>query len=213
MNFADACMHPYPHGDSSVRRLAHEAAARGYDGIVCVGISPPPDTPVRVIPAAVVAGKTFKDISVQVRRESRSADLILACAGDAGLNRALLSYRGIHILKGVHAAPRRAFDHICARNAADSEIAVDISLQPLIGSRGAARQKVLQCYADILRLQRRYGFRLAISSDARSVLDLRHVRVIPHLCGLFGMEPAETTAALGTVGRLLHPDMPVEVLE
>jgi len=31
MDRTDACTHPYPEGDSSVRRLALEAAALGYD--------------------------------------------------------------------------------------------------------------------------------------------------------------------------------------
>jgi ribonuclease P/MRP protein subunit RPP1 len=213
MNCADAGVHPYPEGDSSLRRLAEEAAGLGYDCIVCTGqIHPVVETNIPVICGAVVAGKTFQDVLARIRRSTGHANLIMACAGDAKLNRALLSYRGIHILRGVHTVHSKAFDHICAKNAAESGTAINISLFPIVHGRGGGRQKALRCYSDVLRLHRRYGFPVTVSSDAHSILDLRSARAVPHLCSLFGMEREETEEALGTPGKLLHPRRSVEVV-
>ncbi|KQC03927.1 MAG: hypothetical protein APR53_04375 [Methanoculleus sp. SDB] len=213
MNCADACVHPYPEGDSSLRRLAEEAAGLGYDCIVCTGqVDPAVATRIPVICGAVVAGRTFQDVLGRIRRDTGQAHLIMACAGDVKLNRALLSYRGIHILRGVHTVHSKAFDHICAKNAAESETAVNISLFPIVHGRGPIRQNALRCYSDVLRLHRRYGFPVTVSSDAHSILDLRSARVVPRLCSLFGMEPEEAEEALGAPGRLLNPRRSVEVV-
>ena len=56
MKITDACVYPYPVGDSSVRRFAIEARSFGYDSIVTA------DTPagevcgVTVIPGVFLAG-------------------------------------------------------------------------------------------------------------------------------------------------------------
>lgn len=71
----------------------------------------------------------------------------------------------------------------------------------------------LQRYADVLLLQRRYGFPLTISSDAHSILEQRSVREIRGLCALFGMTGSEVSEALSSVGRIIEPKAPVRVVE
>ena len=65
MKITDACVYPYPAGDSSIRRLALEARAYGYDSIVAM------DTPageihgVTVLSGMYLAGATAKDVPRQ----------------------------------------------------------------------------------------------------------------------------------------------------
>jgi ribonuclease P/MRP protein subunit RPP1 len=213
MGCTDACVFRYPQGDTSLRRLSLEARYLGLDSLVCI------DAEERGIIHGVlvrrgvfIEGGSMQEVVSRVKKQQRTADLILVKAGDAAFNRAVLSYRGVHILRGVHAAPKRSFDHVSAKNAAEKGIAIDIDLFPLIHQRGSGRQKALQCYRDLLRLHRKYRFPLTISSGARSLLDLRSVREIACLCAIFGMESHEVMDALGSVDRLLHPPEPVEVI-
>lgn len=213
MGPTDACVFPYPQGDTSLRRLAVEARHLGLDSLVCIDAQERGAIhDVLVLKGVVIEGATMQEVVSRVKKQQRTADLILVKAGDAAFNRAVLSYRGVHILRGLHTQPKRAFDQVSAKNAADKGIAVDIDLFPLIHQRGSGRQKALYCYRDVLRLHRKYRFPVTLSSGARSLLDLRSVREVARLCAVFGMEAQEVEGAMSTVDRLLHPSETVEVI-
>ncbi|MDG6257763.1 MAG: RNase P subunit p30 family protein [Methanomicrobiaceae archaeon] len=213
MGCTDACVFPYPHGDTSLRRLCLEARNLGLDSIVCIdAVERGQIHDVLVRRGVIIETGSMQEVVARVKKEQRTADLILVRAGDGAFNRAALSYRGVHILRGLGSAPKRAFDQVSAKNAADKGIAIDIDFFPLIHQRGASRQKALRCYRDVLRLHRKFSFPLTISSGARSLLDLRSVREITRLCAVFGMEPHEVEDALFTVDALLEPAGPVEVI-
>ncbi len=213
MKYADACVHPYPDGDSSICRCALEAKELGLDAIVSTGGGCTDISGITVVRGAVLSGSTARDISRGLKKCGGSAGLVSVLAGNAKFNRAVIGLSGIHIMRGIPGVPRNAFDHVAARFAAERGIAIDISLHPLIHMRGLGRQKILDRYADLLRLHRRYEFAFTISSDARSFLDLRSVREMVNLCSLFGMEEDEVHRALGTTGCLLSPPQYVEVIE
>ena len=112
---------------------------------------------------------------------------------------------GVHIIRGIHAADKRAFDHVAAKIAADNNTALDIDLSVLIFGRGHPRQKAIHRYIDLMILYRRFGFPLTISSSARSVLGMRAVREVTGLCSLFGMDETDVQVALAGVGRVTEP--------
>jgi ribonuclease P/MRP protein subunit RPP1 len=213
MMYTDACVHPYSNGDTSVCRFALEAQERGFDSIVTTGNGRCPGVPdMAVLRGALIKKHNANDAIRFAGKAKGSADLIIVCAGDLGFNRAVLSYPGIHILHGIAGAPKGAFDQVTARFAAERNTAINLSLSPLIGLRGIERQRVLQRYADVLRLQRRYSFPLTLSSDAHSYTGLRTVRDFINLCELFGMEEHEVRQSLAAIEQVLRPREPVEVL-
>ncbi|MDT8357299.1 MAG: RNase P subunit p30 family protein [Methanomicrobiaceae archaeon] len=209
--YTDACVYPYPSGDTTVCRFAHEARSRGFSAIVSAGASPCQRSGgVKVIPATIIRVPAVKDLLKFLKQKPRTGGLLMVEAGDAGFNRTAIAAPGVHVLRGVHHAPRRSFDHITARYAAEHLTAVNISLHPVIHSRGIERQKALVCYADILRLHRRFEFPLTISTDARSWTDLRSAGECIALTGIFGMEEGEAEAALSSIGHLLQAGLAVE---
>jgi ribonuclease P/MRP protein subunit RPP1 len=194
--------------------MAFEARDLGFDSIVAVGDGVRPSTGLEVLRGAVIGAASIKEVLRQVRDPAvRRADVVSVNAREIAFNRAVVSIKEIQIVRGIHATQRNAFDHVAARTAAERGVAVDISLAPLVRLRGTRRQRAIQRYADILSLQRRYGFPLTISSDARSILEQRSVRDVRGLCALFGMTGAEVGEALASVGRLVTPDTPVRVVE
>ncbi len=209
---ADACIHPYPEGNSSVRRMAVDARALGFDGIVVPGARPGKYQGVRIIPAIIISETDIRKVTGQIRKCGNGETLLLVDAGENGFNRAVLSQKGVHGIRRVHRAPRNSFDHVAARLAAENGIAVDIDLSPIIQEKGTIRQKVLSRYIDLMRLYSRYHFPLTISSNACSVLDLRSPDEICLICTLFGMEEEDARRALQTVGTLLSPAVPVMVV-
>jgi len=205
MKITDACVYPYPVGDSSVRRFALEARSFGYDSIVAA------DTPaavvcgITVIPGIFLAGIPAKDVQSRVKKCRGTGAVIAVQVGDNGFNRAVASTNGVHILRGIHTADKRAFDHVAAKIAADNHTALDIDLSPLIFGRGHLRQKAIHRYIDLMILYRRFEFPLTLSSSARSVLGMRAVREVTGLCSLFGMDETDVQVALAGVGRVTGP--------
>jgi ribonuclease P/MRP protein subunit RPP1 len=208
----DACIHPYPVGNSSVRRMAVDAGTLGFGGIVVPGAEPGVYHGVRIIPATIISETDIRKVTAQVKKRGNGDTLFFVDAGDNGFNRAVLAQKGVHAIRRVHRTPKNAFDHVAARLAAENGIAVDIDLSPLIQEKGTIRQKVLSRYNDLMRLYSRYHFSLIISSNACSVLDLRSPDEICLICTLFGMDVEDTNKALQTVGTLLSPADPVTVV-
>jgi len=213
MKITDASVRPYPAGDSSLARMAAEAAELGFDSIVAIGEGALPGRGPAVLRGAVIGAASHKEVIRQVREPAvRRADVVFVNAGDISFNRAAVSVKEVQVLRNIHTTRKNAFDHVAARSAAERGVAVDISMVPLIQYRGTKRQRALQRYEDILLLHRRYGFPLTISSGACSILEQRSVREIRGLCALFGMTGAEVSEALASVGRLIEPEQPVRVV-
>lgn len=212
MTTTDACLHPYPDGNSSLRRMALEAGALGFDSIVVPDAPPQEYFGVRVIPAILIAELNPRVISGLIRANGQKQPLVMVNAGENGFNREILNLKGIHILRQVHKTRKNSFDHVSARLAAERGVAVDIDLYPIIHSSGLSRQRVMQRYNDLVTLFNRYRFSLTLSSNACSILDLRSVEEICLLCGLFSLEEDDVREGLGTAGSLLDQKGPVTVV-
>lgn len=213
MDCTDACVFPYPAGDSTVLRMAELAAELGFTGIVAIGSTPAEHRSVRILPGTVIQETSAKGLFGALKKTGGGAGIVFVNAGDNTYNRTVITQRKVHVLRHLYKTERGSFDHITARMAAQRGTAVDLDMRPLLFLRGTARQKVLQRYRDILVLQRHYGFPLTISSHAFSVLEQRSVRDISGLCTLFGMTGDEVTEAFGTIGRILEGGSPVRVVK
>jgi len=208
MKITDACIYPYPYGDSSVCRMALEAGYLGFDRLVAAGIPSGKLHGIEISKGVLIRDTLMKDLIIRVRQERNSNAIVSVQAGDNGFNRAVTGVRGVHILRGIQSADKNAFDHVTARMAADNRIAVDIDLSPLISGRGVTRQRAIHRYRDILVLERRFEFPVTLSSHARSVLEMRAVREISGLCSLLDMDAPDVERALSGVDTVAAPSDP-----
>jgi ribonuclease P/MRP protein subunit RPP1 len=208
----DGLVHPYPAGDSSLRRMALEARELGFDSIVATGWEWCDIPGMQVIPGTLITATVVRGVISQLKRAGDVHGMVLVNAGDNAFNRSVLSLKGIHIIRNLHTTHKHSFDHITGRMAAEKGVAVDLDLRPLIHLRGNIRQKVLYRYQDLVRLQDRFEFPITLSSNALSVLDQRSVRDMIHLTALFGLDKGRAWEALGTIGRLLSPERAVRVV-
>jgi len=213
MKITDACVYPYPYGDSSVRRMALEAKALGFDRLVAA------DTPsgefygIEIYSGILIRDAAVRDLMSRIKRERNNEAVVSVQAGDNGFNRSVINLKGVHILRGLHSADKNAFDHVAAKMAADNRVAIDLDLSPVISGRGFTRQRAMHRYRDILVLERRYEFPITISSHARSILDMRAVREISGLCSLVGMDTPDVEKAFFGVDIITtSPDPAVKVI-
>jgi ribonuclease P/MRP protein subunit RPP1 len=208
MKITDACVYPYPCGDSSVRRMALEARSLGFDRLVAAGISSGGHYGIEISNGVLIRDTMMKDLVSRVRQERNSNAVVSVQAGDNGFNRSVTGVKGVHILRGIQSADKTAFDHVTAKMAADNRLAVDIDLSPLISGRGVIRQRAIHRYRDILLLERRFEFPITLSSHARSILEMRAVREISGLCSLLGMDAPNVEKAFAGVDTVTTPPNP-----
>jgi ribonuclease P/MRP protein subunit RPP1 len=192
MKITDACVCPYPWGDSSVRRMALEAKSLGFERLVAQDTPPGEFYGIEISTGLLIRDTAVRDLINRIKRERNNHAVLSVQAGDNGFNRAVISTRGVHILRGIQSADKYAFDHVAARMAADNRVAIDIDLSPLISGRGITRQRAMHRYRDILVLEQRFEFPIVISSHARSILEMRAVREIAGICSLLGMDTLDT---------------------
>jgi ribonuclease P/MRP protein subunit RPP1 len=209
MPLIDGCIHPYPAGDSSLRRMAIEARELGFDQVVATGGTG--EVP-GVLRALVISVPSVKEVISALQGIPRGGAVVMVTAGDLAFNRGVIGLRGVRVLKDVHRSPREAFNHVAAREAEARGVAVELDLSPLVEGRGLQRQRVISRYREILQLHRRYGFPFTLASNARSILGQKSVRDMALLAGLFGMEEAEVTGALSALDSILAGRSPVQVV-
>jgi ribonuclease P/MRP protein subunit RPP1 len=208
MKITDACVFPYPCGDSSVRRMALEAKNLGFDRLVAVDIPPGEFYGIEVRTGIIMRSTPLKDIINRVKRERNSEAVVSVEAGDNGFNRAVISLKGVHIIRGIQSAEKTAFDHVAARMAADNRVAIDLDLSLFLSGRGITRQRAMHRFRDVLILEQRFEFPITVSSYAHSVMDMRAVREITGLCSLLGMDIPDVEKGFFGVDRITTPPDP-----
>jgi len=209
MPLIDGCIHPYPAGDSSIRRMALTARELGFDQVVAAGGSG--DVP-GVLRGSIVTVPSVKGVVSMLQGIPRGEGVVMVSSGDLAFNRGVIGLRGVRVLRGIHRSPRGAFNHVAAKEAEAKGVAVELDLSPLVEERGVRRQKAVSRYRELLDLHRRYHFPLTIASNARSILAQRSVRDMVLLAGIFGMEEAEVMAALSSLDSVLVGRSPVQVV-
>ena len=205
MKITDAAVYPFPLGDTSVRRLALEAAALGFDSIVAADTPSGTYAGITVRSGLMLRDLPVKDVISAVKRVKDSGKVVSVNAANNSFNRAVIGIKGVHILRGIQAADKLAFDHVTAKMAADNRVAVDIDLSPIIHGRSVTRQRAIHRYMDILVLEQRFEFPITLSTHARSFLEMRNVRDVAGMCSLIGMDVPDVERALAGVGTVLAP--------
>ena len=208
----DATVFPSPLGNTSVRRMVLETRELGFDSIVAIGQPGWQTGDFSVIGGTLIREPQMKAVINAARTNSSGKGLLVVNAGNNTFNRAIIQVKGVHVIRHFHKTEKNSFDHIIARMLAENHVAVDIDLRPLVLSRGVWRQKTIQRYKDIVRLYERFGFPLTLSSNARSVVELKSVREMVGLASLVGIEEPDVRVALATIQTLLSPVGPVQVV-
>ncbi|MCX6684724.1 MAG: ribonuclease P [Methanoregula sp.] len=188
--------------------MALEAKNLGFDRLVAVDIPPGEFYGIEVRTGIIMRSTPLKDIINRVKRERNSEAVVSVEAGDNGFNRAVISLKGVHIIRGIQSAEKTAFDHVAARMAADNRVAIDLDLSLFLSGRGITRQRAMHRFRDVLILEQRFEFPITVSSYAHSVMDMRAVREITGLCSLLGMDIPDVEKGFFGVDRITTPPDP-----
>ncbi|MDK2875373.1 ribonuclease P protein component 3 [Methanothermobacter defluvii] len=197
--------------DSSLRLLL-EASRLGYQGGVLVYPSDrypalksdleslrenPELRDFEIARGVMINASDPRDMRRSVNKFRKKADVIYVSGGNLKVNRAACESRRVDVLSAPYTSRRDpGINHVLAREAARNNVAVELPLADVIGSWLKVRARVLEQFREILKLHRKFGFPLLLTSRASSIYDLRTPGDIMNLAECFGMESSEAEESL-----------------
>lgn len=190
-NFYDFNIHP---SESSLTELSFEAKRLGYSGIAITSSAVPEKEALpenfSIYRCIEISGKPSR-LREEIKKHKDG--ILIAIGGAEELNRAAVKIDGFDIL-----LQPAQFNNVLAKTAADNSIAIGFNLGSLIHLRGNARVRELMLMRTNLKHARKYRLAMVLTSNARSIYDLRSPRELAALGGLFGMTKKEAVEAMST---------------
>lgn len=217
-NYFDLNVHAYPETEtgSSVEELLRVARRYGYAGIAVTNHDELLKEELRLNSIALYTGVEIRaNSAVELKRKIKfyhgKTALLAVHGGNAKINRAAVEDSRVDILAHPCGGAREDGDgdgvlnHVLVRYAAENSVAIDFNMNGIIYNRRGERARIIGKMRDNLRLLRKYKAPMILTSNARSVYDLRAPREMIALASLFGMTKVEATSALS--------DIPLDILE
>jgi ribonuclease P/MRP protein subunit RPP1 len=206
--FYDFCVHAAPDGENTVEQLAALARYFGYYGIAFANHSDKFPQSKPVLPSTNEF-EIFRGIELVEENPSKlhgligkfrkSVDVLIVHGGSESVNRAALENPRVDILNHPAFDKSSGLNQVLAKAAAESDVAIGLTLRPLLHSRGSRRIRLLSDLRENLDLARKYDVSIVLSSGAMSCFDLRSPMETLALAEVCGLEEEEAFEALTVV--------------
>lgn len=193
------------HGDCT---LAREAYRLGYNGIALIQSSNnyrkdlwddinEIDPEFKIFSGVEIYARNNQDLKKKINKFRDREDVLIVNGGNLKINRAACEDPRVDIIANPYKNRRDSgINHVLARKAAENEVAIELSINPLIKTRLSLRAKLLSYFRQIIKLYRKFEFPVIISSNAHSSYDLRTPYDIITLARCFGMTAVEAENSL-----------------
>lgn len=230
--FYDFCVHAVPDGENTAEQLAALAMHFGYSGIALANHSDKLPQSRPVVISSTNEFEVFRGIELVEENPSKlhsligkfrkSVDVLIVHGGSENVNRAALENPRVDILNHPAFDKSSGLNQVLAKAAAENDVAIGLTLRPLLHTRGPRRVRLLSDLRANLDLARKYDVSLVLSSDAMSCFDLRSPIEVLALAEVCGLEEEEALEAITTVPeRIISRNRPgpghiregIEVLE
>ncbi|MCK9152067.1 ribonuclease P protein component 3 [Methanobacterium alcaliphilum] len=157
-------------------------------------------TPFQLDPGLELYPKNPEDFKKKVRKFRNKTDLLLVHGGDLKINRAACENVQLDILSRPYYKRRDCgINHVLAKEAAKNNVAVELNISDILKSWLTLRSKLLAHFREIIKLHKKFGFPLIITSGATSFYDIRSPRDLIALAQCFGLNHEESISALSKV--------------
>lgn len=207
--FYDFCVHAVPDGENPVEQLSALARHLGYSGIALANHSDKLPQSRPVLPSTNNEFEVFNGIELVEENPSKlhgligkfrkSVDVLIVHGGSETVNRAALENPRVDILNHPAFAKSSGLNQVLAKAAAENDVAIGLTIRPLLHSRGPRRVRLLSDLRANLDLARKYDVPVVLSSDAMSCFDLRSPMETLALAEVCGLEEDEALEAITVV--------------
>ncbi len=196
--FYDFMVH-LPEEKDSLAQFLSAADEFGYSGIAALhlnnnitDLSQLPEN-FSLYSAVEVAGKPSK-LRDEIKKYKDTSDILIARGRNEEVARAALETERLDILL----QPVK-FNNVFGKLASDNSIALGFNIGSIIHTRGDDRIRELRIMKTNLKYARKYEIQMVLTCEPYSPYDLRSLREMAALGGLFGMSPNEAVDAMSSV--------------
>jgi ribonuclease P/MRP protein subunit RPP1 len=142
----------------------------------------------------------------KVKRHRKEFDIVMVQGGDQKINRGACEDPRVDIISKPYFNRRDCgINHVIAKKAAQSEVAIELNIKHLTKTSPYLHYKVLSYFREIIKLKKKFDFPLIITSSAKSIYDLHSPQDLIALSKCFGMDQEEAVSALS--------EIPINIIE
>ncbi len=150
---------------------------------------------ISVFLGAEVYADSLAELKSLAKEARKYADFVIAHGGDLKINRHALKF--VDIL----AHPERGrkdsgFDYIMAKIAKKNNVAIELNFRSFLAENGLGQIRVMEHFKNNIKLARKYGVKLIITTGAKSIYDIRSPREIYAFFEYIGMSREELLKAM-----------------
>ena len=200
--FYDFNVHSQPESNTTISQLCEVAKRYGYCGLAITNHSDKFtmdknhfSCDFEVIKGVEIVSNP-SDLKEKVRKLRPKVTILSVHGGNERINRMAVEDKRIDILCHPECENESGLNHVLARSAAKNDVAIEFDMGSIIHNRGKSRSKVLSSMSKNLRLARRYGAEMILTSNSFNIYDLRAPREMIALASLFGMTREEAVVAM-----------------
>ena len=153
---------------------------------------------VEIIPENV---KELKKILKSVREK---ALVVTVHGGNYEINRAACEDSRVDILSHPELDRNdNGLDEYCLKKARENEVCIELSFRHILHSHGVHRVRMLQNIAENIRLCSELGVNMILTSDAKSIWDIRDPRALASFANVLGMELGKAIKCVSEIPEYL----------
>ncbi len=211
MRTYDLHIHTSPSGESSAGDIIDFAKRLGWSGVALACF---PDsyeivnshakivenlrtTDFDVVKAIEIKANTIDALHRALDAFRRKAEIVIVRGGNQEINRAAVETNQVDIIS--HPESQRndsGIDQVMAKSAADNNVCVELNFRQILNSYRKTRVHIIAHMRQNIKLAKKYGFPVAITSGAYSKWELRAPRELAAFGVSIGMELEEAFKSL-----------------
>ena len=193
-------------GENSVEEMAAMAKRLGLSGIGIVsydstaGFAKPSIENIDIVLSVMLKPAKADELGSMAQAVRDKSEILMVHGGDYDINRAACESSMIDMLchpeLGRHDS---GIDHICAKAAAENNIAIEINFREILESYRKQRMHVLSSMRKNIELCKKYGAGIIVSSGAVNMWGMRCGRELAAASHILGLELGDAIASASSV--------------
>ncbi len=210
----------FSEGENSIEELAKFAKNLGYSGIaVCdyfesmeklrklKEIIKSMDIDIEVFPGVEIRTKSVEELKEIIKKVREEVLIVVVSGGNYLINRAACEDSRVDILAHPELGRNDSgLDHICARAAAENNVAIEINFREMLYSFRKPRSHIFAHISRNIKLCTKFNTPLVICSGARSIWDMRGARELVSVANTLGLDLSKAFAAVTSTPQQIIED-------
>ncbi|MBW6451702.1 MAG: hypothetical protein K0B02_03150 [DPANN group archaeon] len=158
------------------------------------------ETNIEVLIGASIHAKDKTSMNKQLNNVRDLVDIVLVHGGLIDINRAAVEDPRVDILAyPEHERTDSGFDHIMAKYAAENNVAIEINFRDFLYSYKRVRAKIVSNMRLNVKLAKKYGAPILLSSGSKNINDMRPARELSALGVILDLNLIESLDCVSTI--------------